>query len=305
MCCGRVAAGGIDLFKVLSVYNFSFWFDGRIGVVFLGDDAVALVDALTGEYRVYSTCSGSDYESALYRVLGVSEDVKGFFSIAERDELLSDFARAWRGWRLRSTTLWWGLVIGVCQQNASFRQGWKMLYNIVVLYGRRVFVEGRKVPAPPTPNDILRSPEKLKEARVGYRARTILEVAKAIKALDENSLAKKPEDSIEKELLSIRGIGPYTARLAIALALRKYSLAPFDRWLRKIAAKAYGIQEEEAEKHWHMKWREWSALAAIATTIALDAEPLTKALRRIEEKRLLPENQSKPTPATLWKYEKL
>jgi len=84
------------------------------------------------------------------------------------------------------------------------------------------------------------------------------------------------------------------------LAFRKYDLPPIDRWLRKIIS----IPLRDAEKIWRHKWDKWSGLAALATTIALDAKPLSKALERIKNKQLVPIDKDKPTPLNLWKFYK-
>ncbi|MEM1609116.1 MAG: hypothetical protein QXG81_07590 [Ignisphaera sp.] len=108
-------------------------------------------------------------------------------------------------------------------------------------------------------------------------------------------------EELEGELLSIRGVGEYTSRLALALSLRDYSKPPIDRWLRRIVAEVYKIDEKSVEREYTRVWGRWSALAALYTTVALDAEPLTKALERIRAGRLRPD-PSKISPLTLWKH---
>jgi len=135
---------GVDLFKTLSVYNLRHWFDGSTAGIALDLDTpvVALVN-VDGYTKIFaSKCKEIDlYVEKLLWSLGIYEDISGFQSIASRDPLLSRFSIEWSGWRLRSSDLWWALVIGVCQQNASFRQGWSMVINIVDIYGRAVELE--------------------------------------------------------------------------------------------------------------------------------------------------------------------
>jgi N-glycosylase/DNA lyase len=299
-------AKGVDLFKTLCVYNFGFWFDGREAKVTLNLEppAVALV-TVEGEARIYAPFGSdpSQLEERLLSILGLLESAESFYETAASDPLLSAFASEWRGWRLRSCDLWWALVTAVCQQNASFRQGWGMLAKLVALYGRRVELEGRGwVPLPPTPRDVLADPGKLRGAGLGYRSATVLRVAEAVGsgALPSRELlAAEPVERAEAALRSVKGVGSYTARLALALALRRYELPPIDRWVRALAAKAYGVGEEAVEAEWRRRWGEWSALAVVALTVALDAAPLSKALARLESGRLLPEPGA-GGPAELW-----
>lgn len=295
-----------DLSKILSVYNFHFWFDGRRArvVLRLMPPAVATV-AVDGAASIYAgdRSVAEELEGDLIELLGLREDLAGFRRLAEKDPLLAPFAREWGGWRLRGTNLWWALVTAVCQQNASFRQGWMMLYRIVKLYGRGAELEGEGwVPLPPTPRDVLAAPGLLREAGLGYRASTVVLLAEQLvegRLPSEEELAQAEAAEAERALRVVRGVGSYTARLALALSARRYELPPVDRWVRALASRAYGVSEKGVEPVWVEKWGSWSALAVFALTIALDAAPLREALARLEAGRLLPE-PDKLSPSTLW-----
>ncbi|RLG81904.1 MAG: hypothetical protein DRO40_08965 [Thermoprotei archaeon] len=304
---GKIDTGEVDLYLTLAVYNFGFWFNGVRGFVILDDmDPVVAEVSTSGDYTIYSlsgNCS-SEYINRLEWSLGIQEDLTMFYKLGMDDPLLGEFIRKYYGWRLRSTSLWWALIIGVCQQNASFIQGWRMLYNIIRLYNRKVLVGKAEVLLPPTPYDIVSNKALLINAGTGYRANTIYNVAKtfANKELDQDVLVKSSSIDIEEELKRIKGIGSYTARLSIVLAFRKYDLPPIDRWLRKIISLVYKVSLKDSEKMWMRKWGKWSGLAALATTIALDAKPLSKAIERIKNRQLAPIDENKPTPLNLWKF---
>ncbi len=303
---GKIKPDSVDLYYTLSTYNFHYWFDGEKGIVILDENApiIAMV-SIDGHYEIYSASIDTSIGliEKMKWTLGIGEDVSGFYRLARSDPLLSLFASRYRGWRLRSTSLWWSLVIGVCQQNASFRQGWGMLYDIVRLYNRRVLIGDKPVLLPPKPTDILEKPELLLKARTGYRWKTIVNIAEAINngVINPDEYQGLNPERIEEELTRIKGVGKYTARLAILLAYRKYSLPPIDRWLKRIIMEVYHVDSEHAEKEWVKRWKEWSGLAALAVTITLDAEPISKALERIKKKQLLPIKTNKPTPINLWK----
>ncbi len=308
VCSGTLEHVQVDLNLTLSIYNFGFWYNGRYGILFLDDEAntVAIVE-VDGKYRVYSRLEIScrDIVDKIEWMLGLREDLSEFHRRASKDPLLSGFFKLYRGWRVRSTSLWLSLVIGVCQQNASFRQGWTMLYNIVKSYGKEIKLGDKIVLAPPTPRDILSKPELLTRCRVGYRARTIVEASKWIveKGGVLEELYRMNSEEVEELLKTIKGIGSYTARLALILGLRKYDLPPIDRWLAKIIEVVYGVERRRVEDFWRNLWREYSGLASLAVTITLDAEPLSKAIKRIEKRLLTPIlDLGKPTPMTLWKY---
>ncbi len=298
-----------DLRIVLSVYNFGFWFDGENCFLQLDEDGnnVVLINT-SGKYAIYSSDRGSKCNSLIARlnyILGLHEDLSEFYKFAENDPLLWCFAKKYSGWRVRSTSLWWGLIIGVCQQNASFKQGWSMLYNIIRLYGRKAVLNGKEYPLIPRPCDVLDDPELLIRAKTGYRSKTILRVAREIDRIKSMVKEVKEPDKIESILRSIRGVGSYTARLAMVLALRRYELPPIDRWVKRIISKAYCVSEKIVEKYFIHIWREYSGLAAFATTIALDAVPLRKALDRLRRNQVCPLEDSEIfSPLNLWRHMK-
>ncbi len=123
---GFIRSGDVDLRLVLPTYNLCFWLIENGAYVHLPVDyfAVAFVK-ISGEYKIYS----QNYDDVkklvaiLENVLGLRENTSDFYAIAHEDSLLGPFAKSYHGWRLRSTNLWWALVTGVCQQNASFKQG--------------------------------------------------------------------------------------------------------------------------------------------------------------------------------------
>ena len=296
-----------DLRTVLSVYNFGFWFNGSECFIQLDTDGntVALIDT-TGRYAVYSKNKNMKCNNIVDRltyILGLNEDLSEFYILAEKDPLLECFSKKYRGWRVRSTSLWWGLVIGICQQNASFRQGWGMLYNIIKLYGRKAVLNGREYPLIPTPQDVLNNPDLLMKAKTGYRREAILRVAELIKRIEKGIRKERDPERIESIIKSIKGVGAYTARLAMVLSLRKYELPPVDRWLKKIISTIYSVDEKIAEKYWVHKWGSYSGLAALAVTIALDAAPLRKALERLRVGETCPlENTETITPMNMWRH---
>ncbi|RLG76353.1 MAG: hypothetical protein DRO12_04435 [Thermoprotei archaeon] len=298
----------------LRIYNFHWYYlgNGR-GYVFLELDPpivafVAQKGPATLSARIYSvTCRDIDANNVSQQLsfhLGPEEDLSEFLDLASRDPLLKLFAKKFRGWRLRTTSLWWALVIGICQQNTGFRQGWRMLANIIKLLGKRVWVEDREVPLPPSPLELIEKHTLLKPAGVGYRWRTLFEVATrfARRELKPSRLYSMDTAGAEKVLRNIRGVGSYTARLALALSLRKYELPPIDRWAKKIFSYAYQVDENEAERECIRRWGRWSALAVIALTIALDAEPLKRALERVKRGELLPNERNTLSPYNLWMW---
>lgn len=301
----KLRSPGVDLKYTATVYNLCFWINKDHSYIHLATEPYSIVELwYNGNYRLYSEeCS---YEDELVKKLeftiGLKEDISEFIEKGVHDPLLGPFLENYRGLRIRSTNLWWAIVTSISQQNASFKQGWSTLHRIIESYNRTIELgEGIIVPRPPTPREVLEDIDRLINAGVGYRAKTILNTARTLLngEIREEDIINMKSIEIERTLRKIKGIGPYTARLAIALSTRRYELPPVDKWLKKIASIVYSIDENLVEKYWTERWNKWAALAAIATTIALDAEPLNRALVRIRNHQLLPVLNQTPTPLNM------
>lgn len=291
-----------------SVYNFSWWFNGEVLLIPLNDIVFLVRDS--GEeldVRLYAshTLDSDTIDNAfksIDHILGLKEDLSEFYKIMARDPLLSSSLEDLRGMHMRVSTPWIATIVGVCQQNASFKQGWRIFYNFVRLLGKTAVVENILTYIPPSFEEIREDKvDILKEAGFGYRVKTVLNVAD--KFNKDPSLDKWDINPtyLEKQLLEVKGIGSYTSRLALVLSLRFYDKPPIDRWLKRLVAEVYNVSEKDVERFYIGIWGKWSGLAALYTTVALDAEPLSKALERIKRKILKP-NPQRFSPLTMWRY---
>ncbi len=230
-------------------------------------------------------------------VLGMEEDIANYYRIIRDDPLLKIVLQKLQGLHMRAVpTLWEGLIIGVCQQNASFRQGWRMIMNIRKALGDVIHIKEYNVITYcfPSPERILQNKEKIRAVGVGYRSNTLVNASKAF-------LSNRIED-----LESIRGIGQYTARFARVIALRKYDEFPIDRWFMRLLPTVYSPGDyvwtkRQVEDFSAKRWGNWRGLSAIMITIVTAAMPLTMLLRRLEKGDLEPMPE-KPSPLTLWRY---
>ena len=300
---GKFSGVNVDFEKTMNVYNLCFWLSDNCAYTYIPwSKSLAVAKVYwSGDYEIYSEICEKDLVEKLKWMLGVHEDLSEFYKIASEDLLLSNFVRAFHGWRLRSSDLWWALIVATCQQNASFKQGWRMIHKFIKVYGKYIYVEDTTLLRPPTPLEVLSEPEKLKIAGLGYRAETILRIAKSIveEFIRYEDLINLNTREAENLLKRIKGVGSYTARLALILSTRRYELPPIDKWLKRIINIAYGISERGVEEYWVQRWGQWAGLAALAITITLDAEVLSKAVERVKRGLLLPISSVKPSPVNM------
>lgn len=293
---------------VASVYNFSWYFDGDILKLVINYEPLTIAtirevgnDVLSVEVYSRSRVSKDLIMDLINYLLGLYEDLNDFYQLWKMDKLLSKSFNFLKGYRVRASPLWNSLLIGVCQQNASFKQGWKMVANLHTIFGKRINLENYgDIIIPPGPKDIINmNIKELESARVGYRAKIIMNIAEAF----VNDILSNDFSNIHKisDLVKLEGVGHYTARLAQVLTYRIYDDPPVDRWLKRIINFVYDVPDKEAEAFWRRKWGRWSGLASLITTIALDAEVISKAIKRIKSGKIYP-LKNIMSPMTLWRY---
>ncbi len=287
---------GYSLHQTFQAYSLPWMYDGSRAYMELCSGSIAVLEEHGDEitYRVYvvegSRCWEQEVES-IPEAIGLREDYTELHRLCASDPLLSCIPRSIPGYRLRRLTVWQAILVAVCQQNASFKQGWTMLYNIYVKTGRRVRLGEHTYIATPEPGKL--TLEVLREARLGYRARTVMEiVSKGLWRLDCSSV---------EDLREARGVGDYTLNLVKLLACRDYDSLPVDRWLRALASEAYRVNPRSVENELTRRFNGWRGLAALLTTIAFDAEPLRRALERLKRGENCP-GKTHPSPLTLWRY---
>jgi len=295
------------------IYSFNWIYNGK-NLYLILDYNLPIVAKISEKERelnatIYSlknTVSQSEVVEKIEKVLGFDEKIEEFYNKIKEDPLLKYVPIKLKGARLRSVDPWTGLVVAVCQQNASFKQGWRMLYNLYKKVGKILLVEDHYVIALPRPKELVKlDASLLAECKLGYRSQTLIEAAKFFL---ENSLEEKlPRESpisAEKILKEIKGVGQYSARLTLVLSMRYYELPPIDRWTAKIAQEAYKLPSatiKTIESALKEKWGRWAGLGVFFLTVVLDAVPLSKALMRLKENNLKPSFSAKDlTPLNLW-----
>lgn len=283
-----------------AAYSFSWQYDGKYVKVIVSRDpvCVAVCKQINTKISVqYFIEEGKNIEKSildehLIHVLGLSEDLSEFYELCKKDPLLK-LADAIRGIHLRAADPWTAFLIAVSQQNASFKQGWSMLYRLYTSLGTRVYLQelSQTYILPPRPEDILKMGEKaLQDCGYGYRARIILETAKRV--------VENPDKDFRQIIRNVKGVGPYTYGLTCVIAYRDYTQPVIDRWVRGLYEQ---VNIKNVEHYFKTYWKNYQGLVTWFLTILLDAEPLSRAIQRIKKGELKPK-QTGLTPLTMWKH---
>ncbi|ASJ07473.1 DNA-3-methyladenine glycosylase family protein [Thermococcus pacificus] len=203
-----------------------------------GEDFIIPEDLDDGDKRLI--------EERLFFILGLGTDLDSFYAEIS-DSPFAFLAEEFRGLTVPAApSPYQALMEAIAQQQVSFDFAQRTIANLVMLAGKRV----GEVYAFPRPEEIAQlGEEKLREAKLGYRAQYI----KNLTALYlEGKLGLDlwgwgVEDAI-KYLTKFRGIGKWTAELFLAYGLRKNVYPAGDLGLRRGMAKIFGKRVKEVKE---------------------------------------------------------
>jgi len=215
-------------------------------------------------------------------MLGLDMDFSAFYAASKREPKLLQARKLARGRVLRSPTLFEDVVKTILTTNTLWAATKRMNLNLIGQFSSPLRVlpapvpqaqvskdEGPEKRAFPSPAEIAASsPEVLKEAvRVGYRAPSLYELAVRVASgeLDIESLktSNLPTLELRKELLKIKGVGPYAAA-NLLLILGRGDFIPVDSWALKLVSHEWydgePVTPKQVEEHFD-KWGEFKGLA--------------------------------------------
>ena len=207
-------------------------------------------------------------------MLGLDMDFSAFYAASKREPKLLQARKMARGRVLRSPTLFEDVVKTILTTNTLWAATKRMNLNLIGQFGPTLdentpldgVTEKRAFPSPA--EIAASSPEVLKEAvRVGYRAPSLYELAVRVASgeLDIESLktSNLPTLELRKELLKIKGVGPYAAA-NLLLILGRGDFIPVDSWALKLVSHEWydgePVTPKQVEEHFE-KWGEFKGLA--------------------------------------------
>jgi len=190
----------------------------------------------------------SDITFRIKRALRTEEDINEFYEMARKDGILKDVIEDLYGMR----TLGWQdlfptLILAVTLQMAPMKRSRQMMELLIVNFGNKISFDGKTVFYWPSPERIADTVmEELKaKAKLGYRAENLLSIAKTLTrgfpTMEE--LWEIPHEEAKKKLLSLRGIGDYSAEIVVP----RMSF-PLDIWSAKIFHVLFFGKEPESPR---------------------------------------------------------
>lgn len=226
--------------------------------------------------EVYSNTSLSNedvnkLERHVSRSFGLQENIEEFYRQVNKQDSLQSSIENLRGMRNSCfETLFEILNISSMLQNTTVKRSEQMMEAMLSNFGKKVKFDEREFYVFYTPYDIVKSNEqKLRELKLGYRAKFLISIADHFVKNPNlsNSIKEMNFNDAKDRLMEIKGIGPYSARIALFQYLRRPYEINFDSWKRKIFSKFFFGNDtelvEKVEKESKRRWRDWAGYAGL------------------------------------------
>ena len=165
--------------------------------------------------------------------------------LSEDDEIIGAAIEYGSGIRLLNQDRWETLISFIISQNNNIPRIKGCIEKLCAMFGKPIGTfRGKEYFSFPERERLAGiSEEDLEPVRLGYRARYIVETAKADIDLEKASELDTP--SLYRYLLSLTGVGPKVANCILLFGFSRYDSFPVDVWVRRVMNRLYGFDEKD------------------------------------------------------------
>jgi DNA-3-methyladenine glycosylase II len=226
------------------------------------------------EHKSKATVAEAKIAETLVRLIfSVDHDLKKFRAQVAGDPLMSKLEVAHRGLHIaRWPSVFEALVISILSQQISTIVAMTLKQRLVEKFGERLNADGETFFAFPQAEALARAgvAELRSLGLSGSKAISIIEMAgRAVGGeLNEDKLEREDNESLIARLITLRGIGRWTAEWALMLHFGRTNVFPAgDLALRGFVSKYYNdgrpMSEREIRILAEVRWGEWASYAAV------------------------------------------
>lgn len=194
------------------------------------------------------------------------EDFAEFWDLCRGDGILRHCRSERTGALLRCATVFEDVVKTICTVNCSWTNTKLMASNLCRLFGEPCVGNGEAFTFP-TPERLAAANEgELKRAKVGFRARYILELSRRVVGgdLDLDAWCRERDtDALRSAILGVKGVGSYAANHLLML-LGHYDQIPCDSEVREYLGLSPKAGQKEVERAALRRYGHWGRHAYLA-----------------------------------------
>ena len=203
--------------------------------------------------------------------------LKYFYEDMKEDKILSKLIPKLRGLNSPTTpTFFDSIVTSIIEQQISLKAAHSIETRMIKKYGEKLNLEGRTYFAFPTTEKLSKlKKEDLRECGLSFRkAEYVIGLSNCIEddKIDLNECKNRSTPDVINELMKIRGIGRWTAELAVVRGLHRLVALPADDiGLRRVVAHYYNADKPisgDELREIAKRWGKWSGLAAFYLIVA-------------------------------------
>ncbi|RUM33962.1 MAG: DNA-3-methyladenine glycosylase 2 family protein [Archaeoglobus sp.] len=182
------------------------------------------------------------------------------------------------------------LVETIAQQQVNFEFAMRTIEMLVKITSKKVKINDLILYKFPEVDDILRAGERIREAKLGYRAYYVLELSREIKKgnMDFSKVEKMSEEEAVNYMTNFRGIGKWSAELFLTYAFRKNTYPAGDLGIKRGIANIFGkrlkdVKEKDVREAID-PFGKWKSLLAFYI-ICYDRQVQNSVKRRIKKRQ--------------------
>jgi len=200
-------------------------------------------------------------------MFGLDQDLSAFYKAARSEPRLRKARRNAHGRVLRSPAFFEDVLKTILTTNTLWAATKRMNHNLVASFGTAA--PSGDARAFPKPDQIAASSQAAlrKKVRVGYRAPAIHELGRRVASgeLDIESFKTStlPTLELRKELLKIRGVGPYAAA-NLLMILGRSDFIPIDTYALKMVSHEWHRGRKVTPKHVEKAFSKWGEFKGLA-----------------------------------------
>ncbi len=192
-------------------------------------------------------------EEKIKWMLGIDDDIRGFYKIGLKDKKFAQIIKNLYGLRPPKTpTVFEALIIAITEQQIALSVAVALRKRLVEKYGKSIKINSKTYYTFPSPESLAKvKPEEIKKLGLSLKkSEYIVDVSKKVAEQEINleKMKKWDKERILDVLTQIRGVGPWTVEYMMCRGMGRYDVLPANDMGLRISVTAYLNEKERVSE---------------------------------------------------------